>query len=415
MPGAARPAAPPPLAKAFRVGTHRSRDPAATLRRILPALRHMGITRLARLTGLDDLGIPVCAAIRPNAHSVAVAQGKGLTDAAAAASAAMEAIEVFHAENLDGRARLAAIDELAAKGADALTQGVNRTRKPLSRKLPIRWLQGTELGTGQSCWVPFELVSTDYRLPRAPDAGLFLASTNGLASGNHLVEAMVAGLCELVERDAAALHAARSTPHRAARLLDTGTVDDPTCRRLLETLKAARMQVLAWDITSDLGVASFLCRLSDGPREPWRRIGAFRGHGCHPDRRVALCRAITEAAQARLTRISGTRDDLHPRDFTQTEALPVWDALAALRPPAGALQSFAAVPSFEADDIEADLAFLVGQLRRHGLPRIVAVDLTRPEFGIPVVRVVVPGLEAPDDHPDCVTGTRVAAVRAAEA
>ncbi len=42
---------------------------------------------------------------------------------------------------------------------------------------------------------------------------------------------------------------------------------------------------------------------------------------------------------------------------------------------------------------------------------MVAVDLTRPEFGLPVVRVVIPGLEAPDDDEDYVPGPRAQAAR----
>ena len=60
----------------------------------------MGITRVAVLTGLDVIGIPVAAAVRPNSRSVAVHQGKGVTLDAAKASAVMEAVECFHAENI---------------------------------------------------------------------------------------------------------------------------------------------------------------------------------------------------------------------------------------------------------------------------------------------------------------------------
>jgi YcaO-like protein with predicted kinase domain len=279
--------------------------------------------------------------------------------------------------------------------------------------MPIRWLEAALLDTGQQAWVPFELVSTDYRIPRSPDAGLFAASTNGLASGNHHVEAAIAAICEVIERDAIALFAARGPGTRASRLVDPATVDDPNCRSLLDLIERARMRVQVWDITSDIGIAAFQCRLSDGARDEAVRLGAFRGHGCHPDRRIALSRALTEAAQARLTRIAGARDDLQPRDFGPVEAQAVWDALAELRPAEGAMRRFADVPSFESDDLGDDLSWLQQRLAAAGFVRIALVDLTRPEFGIPVVRVIVPGLEAPDDHPDYVPGARATAARAA--
>ena len=76
------------------------RRSGATLARVLPMAPRMGITRFAVLTGLDVLGIPVVAATRPNSRSIAVHQGKGVTLAAAKASAVMEAVETFHAETM---------------------------------------------------------------------------------------------------------------------------------------------------------------------------------------------------------------------------------------------------------------------------------------------------------------------------
>ena len=41
---------------------------------------------------------------------------------------------------------------------------------------------------------------------------------------------------------------------------------------------------------------------------------------------------------------------------------------------------------------------------------MVVVDLTKPEFGLPVVRVVIPGLEGPDLSPGYSLGARARAV-----
>ncbi|HEY9009478.1 MAG TPA: hypothetical protein VIN06_00525, partial [Devosia sp.] len=58
-----------------------------------PFLADFGITRLARQTGLDAIGIPCFAAIRPNSKTLSVNMGKGIDDDAAMASAIMEAVE----------------------------------------------------------------------------------------------------------------------------------------------------------------------------------------------------------------------------------------------------------------------------------------------------------------------------------
>jgi ribosomal protein S12 methylthiotransferase accessory factor len=80
----------------------------------------MGITRIAVLTGLDVLGIPVAAAVRPNSRSIAVHQGKGVTLSAAKASALMEAVETHHAETMALPLRLASFAELAPDAADPM-------------------------------------------------------------------------------------------------------------------------------------------------------------------------------------------------------------------------------------------------------------------------------------------------------
>ena len=72
--------------KAYRHGTHRTVDPASTLARVQPYLAHTGITRIANVTGLDRIGVPVVMVCRPNSRSLAVSQGKGLTLDAAKAS-----------------------------------------------------------------------------------------------------------------------------------------------------------------------------------------------------------------------------------------------------------------------------------------------------------------------------------------
>src|SRR6266536_3026160 len=80
----------------YRFGTHRAATPAETLRRIKPLLAPAGITRLADVTGLDWVGLPVYQAIRPNSRSLSVSQGKGLTRAQAKASALMESLAACH-------------------------------------------------------------------------------------------------------------------------------------------------------------------------------------------------------------------------------------------------------------------------------------------------------------------------------
>jgi ribosomal protein S12 methylthiotransferase accessory factor len=118
------------------------------------------------------------------------------------------------------------------------------------------------------------------------------------------------------------------------------------------------------------------------------------GSGCHPAREVALVRALTEAAQARLTVISGVRDDFR-RDSYDRWLNP--DLIAAMRSritASAGTRRFQDVPHGDGETIEDDVEWELKCIKKAGVRRVVLVDLTKPEFGLPVVRVIAPGLES---------------------
>jgi ribosomal protein S12 methylthiotransferase accessory factor len=362
----------------------------------------MGITRLGNITGLDRIRVPVAVAVRPNSRSVSVSQGKGLDLTQAMTSALMEAIEGFHAEEV-GEGRRAAFHEIAAGGVVVDPIKLCTTGRPFDFDAMISWIEGFDLLRQEACWVPVEIVHTDYTQPLD---GYFLAGSNGLASGNHLVEAISSGICELVERDAVAVWNASGIRVRAQRALDIASVDDSDCRALLAKYDEAGIAVRLWNVTTDIGIAAFLCDIRDPSTDQPRRLRHFHGAGCHPDRAIALARALTEAAQTRLTYITGIRDDLLPLEYQEPPTADIVDALLDALRQESEPHPFREIPTFAADDLRQDLQWELERLRSAGITRAVAVDLTRPEFGIPVVRVVIPGLEGDVRHPHYVPGLR---------
>lgn len=395
--------------KLFFEGTHRVVDPSATLDRVRPFAAAMGITRVAVLTGLDVLGIPVAAAIRPNSRSIAVHQGKGITLAAAKASAVMEGVECFHAESLDLPRRVGAFAAIASD-----TDATDPALLPRCRGRPyagerIPWVEGRDLLSGRAIRVPEELVGIDFTAPQPPHVGLFQATTNGLASGNHWLEAVLHALYEVVERDSIALWRALPEHAQDACGVDPAMVDGPLGTRLLAMYAGTGVQIRLWDVTSDIGLPAFVC-LAASPSEA-DAVEPELGFGCHADRDIALSRALTEAAQARLTRISGARDDFDPGSYRQDvrtarlEAARRWFSA-----PVGG--GFRAPASGAGPTLRHDLDSVLSRLAAVGIGQVASVDLTRAEFGIPVVRVVVPGLEGPwtQEGGDYTPGPRAQAV-----
>jgi ribosomal protein S12 methylthiotransferase accessory factor len=349
----------------------------------------LGITRLADLTGLDCLGVPVFSAIRPNGRSLSTSQGKGLDVAAAAASALMESIETWHAEHID-RPRVRASARVLRR--DRRVVDVRRlprvTRDRLDPDERHDWIEGWDLAAGAPIWVPLDAVTLDTTF--APGhTPRFDISSNGLASGNHLLEAIVHGLCEVIERDAEA----RWRLARGQRRLDLTTVDDPAARGLIDRLQALNVHVTVWDLTSDVGIPVYGCALMEDPHEPaWRALGLYQGFGCHLAPAIALVRAITEAVQTRVTYIAGSRDDFFPFDYeraTDEELLTaIWADVTA---PAAEPVDFRDAPHLDGDSFEDDVAVILARLAAAGSPQAIVVDLSRPELGIPVVKTLIPG------------------------
>jgi len=397
----------PAAPKRFMNGTHRLVHPDETVARMKPLLPVMGITRMADVTGLDTLGVPVVMVTRPNARSISVSQGKGLTLAAARASGLMESIEQWHAERILLPLKLGSVNELRHRHRLVDVHGLPRmSTAMLHDDLRLFWVTGMDMTSGAPTWVPFEVVHTDFSLPLQAASGALVMSSNGLASGNHPLEAVSHALCELIERDASTQWRLSSPEVMRRARVDLSTVDDPSCRMILERLEGADVRVFVWDITSDIGVPAYYCAIVDRAPSALRPLGPVSGSGCHPERGVALLRALTEAAQSRLTIITGARDDIRAQGNGPDEDFVAAQRFHVEHGAAPAERSFQDAPNHAGEALDDDVAWEIERLRAAGFHQIVAVDLTRIELGIPVVRVVIPGLEPLHDTPGYIPGAR---------
>lgn len=399
-----------PVPKSFRWGTQRSVPPSQTVERVRPFLGEMGITRIADVTGLDRVGIPVTMVCRPNSRSVSVSQGKGLTLDAAKASGVMESIELFHAETITLPLKLATYAELISDH-----EVVDVADLPLIAggrfhpDLQMLWIEGRDLMADADVWVPFEMVNLSTSRPEMP-AGSFISSSNGLASGNQLIEAVLHGICEVVERDATTLWHLRSPDEQQSRRVALETVQDEGNRRLLEMCERAGLEVVAWDISSDVGLAACQCLIFDRDEELGRDLYAALGMGAHLSPEIAFLRALTEAAQSRLTLIAGARDDVFREEYDEkalaAQFLGEQRALLRNSPPTRSLRE---TPSLAAETFNDDLAVVLERLQSADVRQVIAVDLTKSRFEIPVVRIIIPGLETFDKNPDYSPGRRARA------
>ncbi len=181
-------------------GTVRALTPEQTWEAVAGRLPEFGITRVADLTGLDCVGLPVFTAIRPASLTLSTSQGKGATGLLAKLSAVMEAIELWHVEQ--------PLPVAAYGPACEVAPGCPVTALPLTVPCPAHilarmvweWTCGTGLVGGEKVLLPVDLVRRRVQRPQwSPD--LLRATSTGLACGNSRDEALLHALFEVVERD----------------------------------------------------------------------------------------------------------------------------------------------------------------------------------------------------------------------
>jgi ribosomal protein S12 methylthiotransferase accessory factor len=247
----------------------------------------------------------------------------------------------------------------------------------------IPWTTGWDIMNDEEILIPanavFHPLPSDYKR-------LFRTNTSGLASGNVIEEAIFHGLAEVIERDAWALV---ETTRKVCPIISD--VEDDPAKGLLDKFAAAEVDVYLRDITSDIGVPTCAAAADDVRlRDPTLLT---TGMGTHTSAGVAVLRALTEVAQSRLTQIHGAREDTVLADFRKQIGYDRTKRLNKHWFEATDTKSFADIASFESDDFLLDIKYMLKKLEEAGLDRVVVVDLSREEIGIPVVRVIVPGLE----------------------
>ncbi len=364
----------------------------ATLGTILPLARAVPITRIADISPLDRSRFPVFCAVTPLAADLTTHLGKGAGTADAKASAVMEAIERHCAEYPACEVIRATHAEMARRGCHVAERTALELSpdRPFGHDAPLRWARGDCLLTGRKVWLPADLVQSP-----PSDGVVDQPDTNGLASGNTHLEALLHGLSEVIERDAVSqfmFAEAFADPGEGpqSRRIDPRTLPERS-RGLLAGLQTNDRFVVIDDLTVDIAVPVMRAMIVDpsypGASGPGLRV--FAGYGCHPSSEVAVNRALTEAAQALIAVVQGARDSFNevalPRRAAARQA-----AMTALQP--APLRPFGSVPDFRSDDLRRDLDHMLGAIEAAGFRNAIAFDLTRRDLGVPVVRVRVPGM-----------------------
>ena len=377
--------------EAARLPLLRACTPEETLAAIAPALPACGITRAASVTRLDDLGIPVWVSVRPGGQVLQVSNGKGVTDAAAQVSALMEAVELHLAENpRPARLWRGSMAALAKAEPDARIVSPAQLPGDLGRyftpDFASEWTSGTDLDTGDRVWVPSSAVYF-FRRPV-----FFETVSNGLASGNTQDEARLHAIYELIERDAMCGlgERGRLMLRERGQVIDPDSVTFPLARLVLDRCAARGTKVVLIALPAAVAVSA-VWAIFLGEKTISTRTLITMGWGAHVDPQVALTRALTEAAQSRLAKIHGARDDLRLKLGIARDSRP-YRVLERLAPDT-AWAEVEAKPRLDLPYAPKDaVPRLVEELIRAGRGPVFDFDLGDPEESLYCARIIAPSL-----------------------
>ena len=336
--------------------------------------------------------------------------GKGMSELQAKVSAMGEAIErysgVYRGDEPERRASARELGDSAVSLSECLSfspdqyagrhawnarNDVGRFHavpNPFDEEQTIAWSPVWSLTEGVTKYMPAAFCYFGH-----PDTNRFFycaADGNGNSAGNTLEEAVLQALLELIERDSTAIWWYNRIQRPA---VDLDSFHLPYLDAIQLHYRSLGREIWVLDITADLGIHTFaaVSRRCDHPVED-----VLIGLGSHLDPQVALLRAITELNQF-LPAVSRRKPDgTTIYNFPEGEAVTWWQQatiakqpyLASSEAPARRADDYRWLAT---DDLLDDIKTCVELCRAKGM-EVLMLEQTRPDIGMPVAKVIIPGL-----------------------
>ena len=370
-------------------GTHRIIAPQKTIEINEDKLKTAGVTRIADITDLDRIGIPIYTAIRPTAEegAVSIYGGKGITKEHSKASAMMEAFERYSAERQDSDETLTAkINEIEGDFINPESLNLPKDfKKDKLESMDLEWSLAKDIISNQDYYVPTNAIYHPYKHP----ISLFKSNTNGLASGNILEEAVLHGIFEVIERDAWSIF--ELTQKNYAQI-DTDSIESDVINQTIDKFESNGIKIKLMDFTADIDIPTIAASADDTVTKDAGLLTL--GMGTHLDPEVAILRALTEVAQSRATQINGAREDTVRADFAREAG---YERMKRINKyyfkEEDEKVPLSSIENKSTTSITKDLEIVKDELMANDIDKILYYDLTRPELDVSVVRVIIPEME----------------------
>ena len=360
----------------------KTRRPEQTISWVRERLAGLDINVLANTVRIDTgrLGIPVfislCGHDATRFTGTKKQMGKGATPEQSEASALMELMERFsffsfiHGFQFP-TFRYRELDDYAISVHD-LKKSVYDTLTPLELcrqfldDLPLRWVKAWNISLGREEWVPIDWFYA-------------INEYNGPAGGNTLEEAILQGMCEVVERHVGSII---SNDSLATPEIDLDSLRDPAAIELVNKFLSKGIKLFLRDFSLDTGIPTVGALAYDPSTFPEKSEIVFTaGTASNPEK--SLCRALTEIAQ-----LAG--------DFqSRTSYRPTLPKYASLEEAAYMMEdngkvSIRDLPNHDDNNIRVEIQRCAAALSKIGLQTLV-VNVTHPQLQIPAVYTIIPG------------------------
>ena len=375
-------------------GTHRVIAPKETIEINEDKLRTAGITRIADITDLDRIGLPIYTAIRPTAEdgAVSIYGGKGISKDHAKASAMMEGFERYSAEKQENdEVTVASLKEISEKGEyiDPVSLNLPKDfKKENLEAMQLEWSLAKDIVSGEEFYIPTNAIFHPYIHDNHVQS-LFKSNTNGLASGNILEEAILHGMLEVIERDAWSIF---ELTHKNYAQIDLESIESETVNDIIEKFESEGIKIKLMDFTADVKIPTIAASADDTVTKDAGLLTL--GMGTHLDPEVAILRALTEVAQSRATQINGAREDTVRADFAREAGYERMKRINKyyFRDEDEKIK-LSDIENKSTSSITKDIEIVKDELLANDIEKILYVDLTRPELDVSVVRVIIPEME----------------------
>ena len=378
----------------YFTGRDRVIDPRKTIEINENKLKVAGITRIADITDLDRIGLPIYTAIRPTAEdgAVSIYGGKGITKDHAKASAMMEGFERYSAERQDiDETIIASLSEIEEFGEYIDPKSLNLP-KEFEKKdisdLSLEWSKSIDLISNREYYIPTNAIYHPY-ISKDDSQSLFKSNTNGLASGNILEEAILHGIFEVIERDAWSIF---ELTHKNYAQIDISSIENEIIIDIIEKFESKGIKIKLMDFTADIKIPTIAASADDTITKDAGLLTL--GMGTHLDPEVAILRALTEVAQSRATQINGAREDTVRADFAREAGYERMKRINKFyfRDEEEQIK-LSDIENKSTSSITRDIEIVKDELVSNDIQKILYSNLTRPELDVSVVRVVIPEME----------------------